>query len=58
MFTSGEVFVKILQTRRIIVTQFTYEGFLGIFGDFWVRIVIVRAIIGGHWKKMKYGEKL
>ena len=58
MFTSGEVLVKILQTRRIIVTQFAYEGFLGIFEDFWVRIVIVRAIFRAHCMQMQYGGSL
>jgi len=58
MFTSGEVLVKILQTRRIIVTQFTYEGFLGIFGDFWVQVVIVRTTIGAHIGQMQNGGNL
>jgi uncharacterized membrane protein len=41
VFTSGEMFVKILQTACIIVTQFAHEGFFGIFGDFWVQKIIV-----------------
>ena len=45
MFTSGEVFVKIFQITRIIVTQLAGKGFLGIFGDFWVQKLIVRVSV-------------
>lgn len=45
MFASGEMFVKILQITRIIVTQLAGKGFLGIFGDFWVQKLIVRASV-------------
>jgi hypothetical protein len=45
MFTSGEMFVKILQITRNIVTQLTCKGFLGIFGDFWVQKLIVRVSV-------------
>jgi hypothetical protein len=42
------MFGKILQTRRVVVTRFTYEGFLGIFGDFWVQKLIVTTVVGRH----------
>ncbi len=58
VFTSGEMFVKILQTTRIIVTQLAYEGFLGIFGDFWVQIVIVTILVRIHAMQMENGGKL
>jgi len=48
VFTSGEVFIKILQTACVIVTRFTHEGFFGIFGDFWVHFIIVTAVDGRH----------
>jgi hypothetical protein len=58
MFTSGEMFVKILQATRIIVTQLTHEGFLGIFGDFWVQLVIVTTLIRVHRRQFGYDVKL
>ena len=53
VFTSGEMFIKIFQIRRIIITQFAHKGFLGIFGDFWVRKLIVRICVGRHGAKME-----
>jgi hypothetical protein len=52
MFTSGEVLVKILQITRNIVTRFAHKGFLGIFGDFWIRKLIVRVSVRRHGSEM------
>ena len=48
MFTRGEMFVKITFFRRNIVTVFAHERLLEIFSDFWVRFLIVTAVVGRH----------
>ena len=58
MFTSGEVFVKILQTACDIVTWFTHEGFFGIFRDFWVQFLIVTTVVGWHRALMDLRNEL
>ena len=58
VFTSGEMFVKILQTACVIVTRFTYEGFFGIFRDFWVRFLIVTAVVGRHGMQIDWRNRL
>lgn len=58
VFTSGEMFGKILQTRRVVVTRFTYEGFLGIFGDFWVQKLIVTTVVGRHGMQIGWRDEL
>ena len=58
VFTSGEVFVKILQTACGIVTWFAYEGFFGIFSDFWVRFLIVTTVVGRYGLQIGWRNEL
>ena len=58
VFTRGEVFIKIAYFSRNIVTVFAYERLLATFGYFWVRFLIVTAVVGRHGGQIGWRNKL
>jgi hypothetical protein len=58
VFTRGEVLVKIAFFRRNIVTVFAHELLLATFGYFWVRFLIVTAVVGRHGMQIGWRNRL